>query len=544
MKKLLYIFMILTAMLMLCSCNDDDIPDIPEVGQFTTGSYDTLSPNEQEGAIPVRDAIYEEEQYYAQQEIDMYSMEDELLNGFKYTGYTAYQRVVDLMLREKLNLELLERTGYVFDDKVKGAIAEYKERLNEYLKDKTMTYYHPAEVPYIVTGTFDSGWRREVLKSLEKNSSFLKNDPKLKDIFMYSHMEINHSSTDGMFTSMKNQSVYYLALSRGLSLTGEPLSYTQRYDSEKGRTVIELSRKADVIVSYEGSALYKLNYIYEDTDKLYLPASYNGSVSIAEIAEYGFVHNFKILEVNSETDPKAPIEFQNSKLEKAVREHLKKGEDEAIYQKDLTSITTIVFYGDNVFVNKGSTALPKEVLSDKTVVSGSEIPLDDLKYFQHLMQIDIVNMEFDEFDMYCLNMQAWVIIKNCNLKAIKGCEGVLLRKLELFDSQVSDLTAFSDLVALEILELCRSEINQIKLPDTVTDLTLNNMDVSDISFVNDSTELNAISIINCEDLDLSQINSSVWESVITVRLPAGIDHEFLLEYDNIKRLYVGDEKIK
>ncbi len=533
MKKPLMIFLMLLSVAMLCSC-EEDIPDIPQVGEFTTGAYVAEAPEVEK--LSVRDALYEQEHYYAELGYEMYYSDKHYIYG----DYGGKERLIDKIFREKLNMDVLQRAGYEFDE---GEL-EYKARLEKYLEDKKMTYYIPTLVVNLERGIYEDNWCITLLAKVKDNSDFLDGDSELEDLFKFAFMQKYAHSSQNMLSRLIDNTGNYSREGYGFSEIGEPLTYKVYYDEERAKTVIELSRKADVIISYHGSAMYDSKYMLYGINEVYLPASYNNLVSIGEVAEYGYVQNFASLSIKSNIESKSPIEFQNSKLEKAVREHLKKGEDEPIYIKELIPITSLTFYKDYVIVNGSMYSLPQEVLADNRVVDCGEFSFEDIKYFQSLNSITVSNINIEEMDLFWLHMQKCVIINNCNSKRIVGCEGTMIKEIRIIDCEISDVSPIRELVGADIVTLSGSAIKSIDLPSAVRGLHLINLDIFDISFVNDLQSLETLKIENCANLDLSQINSSVWESVITVRLPAGTDHEFLLEYENIRSLYVGDEKIK
>ena len=224
---------------------------------------------------------------------------------------------------------------------------------------------------------------------------------------------------------------------------------------------------------------------------------------------------------------KNTVEFSNPAVERAVRQMLGKTDDSTITKEDLEHIYTLIICGEKVFT---SWVEHEEYLAynwyatDAWGRPAEPFDMSDLELFTNINTLIIEFQNVTELPDLSHLPLVQVSFSNNSLTDISGLSGCIrIEKLLLHDNPISDITALQNMNELELLDLARTQVQDLSPvnSDTIKALYL------DFTEVKDYGVLDRFSSI--EDL---RVSGAAKEEI-----------EKLLQIENLKNLSLYESEV-
>lgn len=279
---------------------------------------------------------------------------------------------------------------------------------------------------------------------------------------------------------------------------------------------------------------------------------------LREIYDTKHMDSEPTIEVNEE------VEFKNPRIDTAIRQYLGKSPDEAILQKELEQIETLIIIGDKIFDDWN---IYDEYYKGKWYEIGQmKQPVDeflpeDLKYFMNLKELAIdvqnvtslegiedlplkkisvaMNNVTDAKPLTRIESLEFIRISSNPVKSLDGFENLVdMEYLNLSDTKVDNLESIANcpLTELDCSYAKVTDYNFLKSLNLLQTLRVGNVDKETVKYINTLVELENLTIVRSEISSLTQLNNltnlislDVSDSVMLTSLE-GVEEFKKLEY--------------
>jgi len=178
------------------------------------------------------------------------------------------------------------------------------------------------------------------------------------------------------------------------------------------------------------------------------------------------------------------VSFQDEQLEKAIKAQLSKSDDEAVFQKDMEALTSIILYGKGIKSLEGL-----QYATNLTHLTVFNTELADISPLSALTKLRGLNLNANRI----ASIEALASLTELEELQLSGNRIAsidvvkrfpLLRYFEANDNEITDIQPLSTATRLEVLEVSNNRIADIKpvvkLPK-LADLSISNTQISDLS---------------------------------------------------------------
>ncbi len=538
MKRSVLILFLMLFGLLLASCAggegentaaDHGQENVPPVSGDASSPDTTVKGDEELDAPTVPgpwDKGYDEAEYHKSIGMKIYGKNSLALyydyDRNTYDGYLQY--AVDCMYRAKLQ--------YIENHRKKANRGEMTE-----IYDAICSYLSEHQPMNLVPDSDLSGrdimyddWFWAIVELAKYDEKRLSED---KELVRMLSLYIKYINTYRHYDIIKydnNKIQNYKLLTE--AIMGKPIEVlSQHYDSEIGRTVIDIDRQSDqtvyVFLNYNGQRRASWDLAFLPNEPVALPANYEGKVLFAAAkgkmhpyyeAEYDVVSNFdKIADKE--------VQLKSKRLDKAVRAYIGVGDDEKLYVKDLVSIECISWYDDLIDI-RPSEALPAWSNKD-TMGEKDDFFFSDFEYFINLRDLTVRNNYTGDLTEESLKYFMSVRIFNCDIKDISGLKNSQLFYLTLNNTEVRDYSVAETMISMRNLGISHATIDSIKLAYINYDsVFVTHTNVDSIDFLNGADSVKYFYGTDTNITTLEGLSWSVLKNGGIYRLPKGAEVKY------------------
>ena len=205
------------------------------------------------------------------------------------------------------------------------------------------------------------------------------------------------------------------------------------------------------------------------------------------------------------------VSFSNPKIERAVREMLRKTDGSAITKEELESIYTLVICGERVF---SSWVEKEEYLAFNWFVTNNwtqpEEPFDmsDLSMFTNINTLVIQYQNVTDIPDLSHLPLVRVDFSNNSLTDISGLSGCTqIKMLQLEKNPIYDISALQNLDQLELLDVSFTQVSDLSpvVSDKLTALYLEYSEIADFGVLEECPSIKDIRVSNASKEEIEQL---------------------------------------
>ena len=208
------------------------------------------------------------------------------------------------------------------------------------------------------------------------------------------------------------------------------------------------------------------------------------------------------------------VSFEEPLIEQAVRLSLGKQADEPILEEDLLSVNALYIFGDQAVGNDEAYAKEhaRMVTEGASLRNGGIRSLNDLKQMRRLKNLHIALQDITDLSALSELTALEVIDLNHNpIKSVAPLASVSsLRDLSVYDSRVSDFTALASCLYLENIDAGGSRVASMQAFSGLTNLKqlmLRQTSLDSILGIESLVDLERVGISSIADQDLTPLTS-------------------------------------
>lgn len=221
------------------------------------------------------------------------------------------------------------------------------------------------------------------------------------------------------------------------------------------------------------------------------------------------------------------VEFSNPKIERVVREMLRKTDGSAITREDLESIYTLIICGERVF---SSWTEKEEYLAFNWFVTDNWTQPEE---------------PFDMSDFSMFTNINTLVIQYQNVTDIPDLSHLPLVRVDFSNNSLTDISGLAGCTQIKTLYLCRNPLSDISALQNMTgleQLNLASTEVSDLSpVVSDKVKALYLEFTNLSDFDVWKEFPSIEDLRVSNATKEEIEQ--LLQIENLKNLSLYDSEV-